>query len=409
MNAKKQFLSNLAGIGLIDGLNLLIPLLTIPILSRVLGPEEYGVYLLIITIVMFGYTFIDYSCNYVGVRQLSQANSKAEQSEIFINHFCYRLLFTFFYVLCAAIVALFLYEQQIVMLVLSISLPFLIGYALTNAWFYIGTANIYMLACLSVVAKLVHLAVILLYVKGPQDLTLALHSLSVPTLLVGCILFCLIYKDYAISTVSLSYLYSNAVTELKNGSNVFIGLLAPNLYNAIPLIIVAAFYSKLDYALLASAIKVAGVIFIVQNILAKALFPILSKRNKGNLSKVLMINLFVAISLLISLLILGEWLIISFLGEQYLGAYSYLVIMAVSAIFIGVANTYGQGYFLANGKDKQYRKITVYSSIISGLIMLICIYWLDLLGFVLGMLVARFLLAASLYTAYHREGNQIES
>ena len=87
MTVKKQFFSNLLGIGLIDGLNLLIPLLTIPILSRVFGPSEYGVYLLILTIVTFGYTFIDYSSNYVGVRKLVQAVCKENQSDIFVNVF----------------------------------------------------------------------------------------------------------------------------------------------------------------------------------------------------------------------------------------------------------------------------------------------------------------------------------
>ncbi|MBB1399460.1 oligosaccharide flippase family protein [Pseudoalteromonas sp. SG44-8] len=407
MSAKKQFFSNLAGIGIIDGLNLLIPLLTIPILSRVLGPEEYGVYLLILTIVMFGYTFIDYSSNYVGVRQLSKTNNKLEHSEIFINHFCYRLVFTFSYIFFTFILVTFLYEWQVVMLTLYVCMPFLIGYALTNAWFYIGTEKIYLLASLTVLGKLVHLVVILLYVKKPEDLTLALHSLSLPTLIVGCILCYLIYRKYFIRFSGIKQLYNRSLAELKQGVNVFVGLLAPNLYNAIPLIGVAAFYSKLDYALLASAVKVAGVILIVQNVIAKALFPILSKGDSRNLNIVLLINLVVAIAMLIGLIILGEWLITSFLGEQYLEAYTYLIIMAISAIFTGVANTYGQGYFLAKGKDTQYRKITVYSSIVAGGVMLVCIYWQGLFGFVLGMLVARLILAICLYIAYYREGSKV--
>lgn len=403
MSVKRQFFSNIIGIGFIDGLNLLIPLLTIPILARVLGAEEYGVYLLITTIIMFGYTFVDYSSNYVGVRQLSQTTDSIEQGGIFLNHFFYRVLFSFLFIFIAFIVGTYIYNEQVVFLILSIGGPFLLGYAFTNTWFYIGTQSTYTLACFTVLAKVVHLIVILLYVKSPDDLSLALHSLSIPTLLSGCALLFLIFSRYKVSFVNLTTMLNNALEELKEGGNVFIGLLAPNLYNTLPLVIAAAFYSKFDYALLASAIKVASVIVIVQNILAKSVFPILSKKNKSHLKKVLIGNLFVAIAMLAALLVIGEWVITTFLGEQYKGAYNYLIVMAVSAIFIGIANTYGQGFLLANGKDKAYRNITVYCSITSGFIMFASIYFFDLLGFVIGILAARLLLAASLYAAYRRE------
>ena len=132
MTVKKQFLSNLLGIGLIDGLNLLIPLLTIPILSRVLGPSEYGVYLLILTIVTFGYTFIDYSSNYVGVRKLAQAACNEKRSDVFVNNFAYRIIFSILYVVIAFLVSITLYETSTALLVLFIRGQYLVGYALMN-------------------------------------------------------------------------------------------------------------------------------------------------------------------------------------------------------------------------------------------------------------------------------------
>ncbi|WP_462177890.1 lipopolysaccharide biosynthesis protein [Pseudoalteromonas gelatinilytica] len=409
MSIKKQLLSNLFGIGLIDGLNLLIPLLSIPILSRVLGPEQYGVYLLIMTIVMFGYTFVDYSSNYVGVRQLSQAESKAEKGTIFVNHFAYRLIFLVLYIVCAYFAALVMYPPETSILVLTIGLPFLMGYMLTNTWFYIGTSNTLWLAILSAASKVVHLLIILLLVKGPNDLATALHSMSLPTLLAGLLLSTIIVRQYIHFPINWQQIKQGCINEIKSGANVFTGLLAPNLYNALPIIVLAAFYSKLDYALLASAIKVVGVIFIVQNVFAKAVFPILSKAGTGdgNLTKVLQANLLVTTVMTAILFVQGEWLVTTFLGNQYAGSYQYLIVLALSSVFVGVANTYGQGFLLANGFDKDYRKITVYSSIISCIIMCMSVYLMDLFGFVIAILIARLILAIGLFSAYQKHKHSV--
>mgnify|MGYP002700228057 FL=1 len=403
MTVKKKFLSNLLGVGLIDGLNLLIPLLTIPILSRVLGPREYGVYLLILTIVTFGYTFIDYSSNYVGVRKLAQAVCNEKRSDIFVNNFAYRIIFSILYVVIALLVAITLYETTTALLVLFIGGPYLVGYALMNTWFFIGTSNTYPLAYVSIIAKIIHLAIVVIFVNDSGDLNIALHSLSIPTLIAGVVLFITIVNQNKLKRTKLVYV----LKELKEGSNVFIGLLAPNLYNALPLIIIAAYYSKLDYALLAAAIKIASVIFIIQNVIAKAIFPILSADISNHLNKILLGNVFVATSIFVSLLIFGEWTIAVFLGGEYVGASSYLNILAISAIFVGIANTYGQGYLLAKGKDQLYRNITLYSSVFSCVLMTGFISYLGLLGFVIGVLFARVLISLCLFTVYYTDEAKI--
>ncbi|TOP20771.1 hypothetical protein CGH20_25060, partial [Vibrio parahaemolyticus] len=47
---------------------MLIPIITMPIITRAIGLELYGQYLLFVTMLTFGHTIIDYGVQYSGVR-----------------------------------------------------------------------------------------------------------------------------------------------------------------------------------------------------------------------------------------------------------------------------------------------------------------------------------------------------
>lgn len=405
MTAKKnQFLSNLVGVGIVDGLNLVVPLLTLPFLSRSLGPEQFGIYLLVLTIITFGYTFVDYSSNYIGVRDVAKAKSKEERANIFYRHFGYRLSFCFLYLLIAFIASIFLYGLSQAYLILLVSGPFLIGYTLMNAWFFIALSKTYLLAFLSFLSKLVHLIVVIMIVEEPSNLDIALYSLSFPNLIAGVVLFSVISQQFPVKAFS----YRSVLSEVSKGKNVFIGLLAPNLYNAIPLMVVAAWFSKYEYGILAAAIKVTSVILIVQNILAKAVYPILSKGSNQYLFKLLLGNSLTSAIMILALFLFGDFAIELYLGADYKESFILVLVLSVSTLFVGIANTYGQGYLLAQSKDKIYRNCTVNSSVLSGVIVIVSVYFFGVVGFVLSMVLSRALLASSYYLAYKREVKVVE-
>ncbi|UDQ78777.1 oligosaccharide flippase family protein [Erwinia rhapontici] len=70
---KKEFLRNFAGLASSNLINLLIPLVTMPYLSRVLGSDSYGVVLLFSSVTIFTMIITDYSTNITGVRDCAEA------------------------------------------------------------------------------------------------------------------------------------------------------------------------------------------------------------------------------------------------------------------------------------------------------------------------------------------------
>lgn len=100
MNNKKEIINNLLSFAIIDALNLLIPIITMPILTRALGSSSYGDYMLLITILTFGHTIIDYGVQFTGVRDLSRnRNNQSIYSSIYLENQVIRFIFLFLYII----------------------------------------------------------------------------------------------------------------------------------------------------------------------------------------------------------------------------------------------------------------------------------------------------------------------
>ncbi|WP_162674492.1 oligosaccharide flippase family protein [Vibrio variabilis] len=82
MSKLKAVLSNLFSFGVIDFLGLIMPIIVMPILTRTLGENGYGNYLLVLTILYFGHTIIDYGTQYTAVRKVANHQGDIDKQKL---------------------------------------------------------------------------------------------------------------------------------------------------------------------------------------------------------------------------------------------------------------------------------------------------------------------------------------
>ena len=68
---KKNLINNIFSLSILHGLNYILPMLTIPYLVRVLGPEYFGLLAYATSIIGFFILFTDYGFNLSATRQVS--------------------------------------------------------------------------------------------------------------------------------------------------------------------------------------------------------------------------------------------------------------------------------------------------------------------------------------------------
>ncbi|WP_272518280.1 MULTISPECIES: lipopolysaccharide biosynthesis protein [unclassified Providencia] len=397
MSHKKEVIKNIFSFGSIDILGLLIPIITMPILTRALGPSQYGIYMLLLTILYFGHTIIDYGTQYTSVRLLARNRGNPKKiNYIYRKTQGLRLFLYFFYSMIVILYCLFFTEKNVDHYMIFAIFTYLLGYALTPLWFYQGIGAVDIAMRVSLIVKLANLTVIILFVKTPNDMFIVITSLCLPMLLGGLLLSYLAHSRYNIGLPTLSRLNRSFI----EGRDVFLGLLAPNLYNSIPTIALGTIYTPAEFASFAIASRLSSVIVTVQNVIAKAIYPIITIQKNNHVNKLLITNFVVSIIPAILIYFIGEWALQIFLGKSFSGVNQYLFILCIGIVFIGLSNAISQGYFLPNRHDKLYRNISLRVSIISAIIVIIMIYYYGLLGGAIAVTIARILFFIDYLTVY---------
>lgn len=397
MSHKKEIVRNIISFGSIDILGLLIPIITMPILTRALGASQYGIYMLLLTIFYFGHTIIDYGTQFTSVRELAKHRDHPEKVRlIYQSTQGLRLCLCLLYVIVAISYSLFLSFDNAVLYMVLASSVYLFGYALTPLWFYQGIGAVNRAMTVSLVIKLFNLLVIVFAIKSPDDLAIVLASLCIPMLLGGVYLSHLASRRYHVGIPSLGRLGKS----LHDGRDVFIGLLAPNFYNAIPTIALGSMYPPAEFANFAIATRLVSVIITAQNVIAKAVYPVVAVLKSNQVNKLLTVNAVVSIIPSIIVYYCGEWALSIFLGKNFTGVNDYLIVLCVGVIFVGLSNAVSQGYFLPNGYDKLYRNISLRVSFLSLLISIFMIYKLGILGGALATTTARIIFFAYYLLVY---------
>ncbi|PHM62366.1 oligosaccharide flippase family protein [Xenorhabdus ishibashii] len=387
MNAKKEIANNIISLSSINILGILIPIMTMPVLAKSLGSNLYGQYLLFMTIIVFGHTIIDYGTQYTGIREASKARHHKKWIKIIYDgHQGTRWILSTLYIFACILYSYLLKMDFIFNWIIFGGIPYFLGYILSSSWFYQAVGKSKELILYFIFPRIINLITIVICVKSPSDITYAVYSSTWPILISGIILFIKIKNNYKLSIINLS----SSQFFFKRGFNSFIGILLPNLYNSLPTIIMGGLFKPSEFAKFAIAIRLSGIAITVQEIIAKSIYPLLSRTKGNHVNKIIKINSLLSIPIIIVILLFGEKIITILLGNEY-SKNIYLNILIVSIFFIGLSNSYSEGYFLPKGFDKIYRNISIRISLVSSLLSAILIYKYQITGGAVAIAIARIL------------------
>lgn len=394
---KKEIIKNIFSFGSIDILGLLIPIVTMPILTRGLGPSQYGIYMLLLTIFYFGHTIIDYGTQFTSVRALAKQRDNPDAiRRIYQDTQGLRLFLWFVYSLVSITYCYFFTSGTVLLYMIFASLTYMLGYALTPIWFYQGIGSVERAMKVSLMIKLFNLIVIIFAINSPDDLNIVFASLCIPMLLGGVYLSYLASRLYHVRLSSLGRLGKS----LSDGRDVFIGLLAPNFYNTMPTIALGTIYPPADFVNFAIATRLASVIVTLQNVIAKSVYPVITRLQSDQVIKLMLVNIVISVVPLFILFTTGEVTLGFILGKDFSEVNDYLLVLAIGIMFVGLNNAITQGYFLPKGYNAVYRNISLRVSFISGIVACMMIYYAGIMGGAIAISIARFLFAVDSYLMY---------
>jgi len=255
---KRTLLENFLSLSSLQIANYVFPLITLPYIVRVLGPEKYG--LIAFAQAFIGYFLIltDYGFNLSAPREISiNRDDKRKLSEIFSSIMITKLfLFAISLLIMSAIIFFFdRFRRDWVLYYLTFGM--VLGQTMFPTWFFQGVENMKFITMLNLLAKLIFTISIFIFVKKQMHYFLVPLLNSLGFITAGIISLYIVFKNFKINfTIPTK---QQIIHQLKEGWHIFVSTVAISLYSTSRVFIVGIFTNNIITGYYAMAEKLMNI------------------------------------------------------------------------------------------------------------------------------------------------------
>lgn len=330
-------------------------LITVPIVTRVLGPEKYGILAFILSVISFVSLFFEFGFFSAGARLLAISKEKEKDQELIsaltiiavgisINFFLILFIFSFF------IDSIFHTTAGDILRTISI-LAAIIPFQYMLQQVCQGTNKISRMSAANIIPKvwyLIGLLVVVSFINLNIFVVLTLNFTGI-ILTAGLIILSLKPKfDHLKENFRMIW------KETKDyGRHVYFGRIASMATYDSDKMLISYFSGTTDVGFYSLAMILTNPMFIFSSSLSTSLFKEFAKKKKVP-KKVVYFNFLWLLFFCAGLIIFGKWIVILLFSMKFIKVYPILIIITFANFFRGLTQPYNK-FLGAKGEGKALR------------------------------------------------------
>ena len=359
----RQLFSNMGSLYVAHFASYLLPLVTIPVLARRLGPGAYGTLAAFQGIAFYANILIEFGFGLSATREVSQNRSDSKQ----LGHILSSVLAAKAVLTIAAWLGLLALGTLVPALkhqwaLLGAAMIFSLGQSVSMSWFFLGLESVRLTAICDLSGRLLSTLLLLRLVRQPEDAWLSLALPGVGALLAALVPFWLAAQMFPLSRPSLSSIWQT----LRGGWVMFLSRSVSGFTNASNVLILS-FYASPEIVGYFSAGERINRSFIAALFPAcQALYPRLSFLVKVDregaarlIRRVLSIMLLIAVAVFAIIYVSAPLLVQILLGPGFDAAATALRILSGIILFRVVADVLGLQWMVPLGHERAFGWITL--------------------------------------------------
>ena len=379
------FLENFLSLSFLQFFSGILPLVTIPFLTRVLGLESFGKYIFIIAVITFLDLIVSYGFRISATQKIAQNSDDSKMiSQIFYSVIVNKIIILFFILMLILPVFYFLPALSNNFNLIIAGIPFLIGNVLFVDWIFQGMQKMKFISLLHIFSRIIFVIMIFIFVKNESDIDLAIFLYSFGVLVGGLVSFFVARDIFHITAYMPSF--KDIMQEYKDGYDIFISSFLVSLYSSINIIILGFMHAEIFVTIYALGEKVFRLTTSFVAPFNRAIFPILAnqiKEDRSNFeknSKRFYYLIFVIFSLFAVVIFFTAPIIINILGGSD-AQQSILVLQILSfAIPFFPLGAYSTYLLVINKKSKILRRIVIFTVFVNMLFIFPMSYFFKAVG-----------------------------
>ncbi len=367
----------------------IIPLITIPYISRVLGVDNVGIYSYTYSIVNYFMLASMLGINNYGSREIAKSSyDKEKKSKTFFSIYYLQLFCTI--LMCALfIIFYYLYDYKY-NVVLLIQMLYLFSCAFDINWYFFGVEKFKITISRNIIIKLLSLVFIFAFVKTKNDLWIYTLILSCSTLISQVYLWLFMKKEVNLTQVTLKEIFSH----LPKCLTLFIPVLAYSIYRVMDKTMLGSISNTIQLGNYESAEKIINIPLSIITALGTVMLPHMSKAKENEFNEKIKntfkLCFFILFPIFVGLFIVADDFSTVFFGKEFIYTSNIIRILLVTILFSGITNVVRNNYLIPKAKDSIYVKSTIYGAIVNFILNLIFISKFGAYGACIGTICAEF-------------------
>lgn len=386
---KNKIFTNFIYQGLYQLTMIVLPFITIPIVSHALGVEGIGTYNYINSVSSYFILVAGLGLANYGVREIASVkDDKQTLSEKFwtleIFNVIIALIVIFFYLIFIQFTT-----EKTLFIISGITV---IATLFDISWFYYGIQDFKDITKINIITKVISFVCIIVFVKNKSDLYNYFVIQSISVLLSNLTLWFFVFKKINFVKVKIS----KSMMHLKPALEYFVGKVSITLYTTVNKTLLGYFISATAVGVYSNSLQLILIIVTLLGTIDTVLMPhmtsLYSSDNQGAMMEILtkIINgqLYFSIALMFGILSISDKMVPWFFGPQFEQVSLVMSVFAPLVIIMPLGTTIVRQYLIPRNYIKNFNKSVVVAAIVSIIINIILLPLIGIWGSIIATIVS---------------------
>lgn len=410
-NSKNQLAKNIFSLTIVQVSSYALPLISVPIISRIIGPSNYGIINFAAVFIAYFNLMISYGFDLTATRKIAKDPfNEKNRNTVFSEVFYTQCLLFIFATIVFIILLLTVPQLKAHQNVFVFSYLICLGTLFTQNWLFQAMQDISLIAFFNLFSKIGFTVAILIVVQKIDDYVWQPLVISISQIIVAISCFMWAIKTYKIKFIKIPLKRCFAI--LWEERTIFFSLVVVNLYTTTNTFILGLYQNSEQVGFYTAGQRL---IIIAQSVLTMpltmAFYPYIGKAFGENREAGLkvtqklipLIILFIGLASVI-MFILGPFVISTFYGNKFTPAIPVFQILTLIPLIGALSNVFGIQIMLNLRMDKLFFRITTFGAILSILLNFMIIRRWGFIATAINWLVTELFIMAAMYISLKRRG-----
>lgn len=410
----KRILENMISLTGLQFASYILPLITLPYLTLVLGPEKFGLTQYAISLITYFQFFTDYGFNLSATRELAICRDDNQKiSQIFSSVMFIKLCLCILSFIILLLIVMFIPKFNEDSYVYILTFGMVIGYMLFPTWLFQGLEYMRYTSILNIIGKIVFTVLIFIFIHDTTDYMLVPLINSLGYILVGILGIYIALTKFNIKITIPSV--RDIKYHLREGWYVFISTIAINMYTTTNTFLLGLLTNNTLVGYYSIAEKIILAVNGLLNPISQALYPFISRTVKTDdktrsiefIRKITKIMTLVGIVLSAGLFIFAKPIILLLFGQSYVNSVIILQIISIVPLAVSLSTVFGVETMLTFNYKKAFTSIVMIGGIIDIVLGIILITLMKEIGIAISFATTEIFITIAMFIFLQRKGIKI--